>query len=94
MAKLSEKELSEWENKRDLNAELLQALHDMKRGEWARKTDFTPQPDGTIRRMILRRDGWVWRDAVIGVWRDAVIYFSIGLPRGMLISALTPHTRK
>ncbi len=38
MAKLTEKELAEWESKRDLNAELLQALHDMKRGEWARKT--------------------------------------------------------
>jgi putative transcriptional regulator len=65
MAKLSEKELAEWENKRDLNAELLQALHDMKRGEWARKTEFTPQPDGSIRRVILRRDGTIEKDEII-----------------------------
>ena len=56
MAKLSEKELTAWEKKRDLNAELMQALHEMKQGEWARKTEFTPQPDGSIRRVISRRD--------------------------------------
>ena len=65
MAKLSEKELAEWENKRDLNAELLQALNDMKRGEWARKTEFTPLQDGSIRRVILRRDGTIEKDEII-----------------------------
>lgn len=65
MAKLSENELAEWENKRDLNAELMQALQDMKRGEWARKTEFTPQPDGSMRRVILRRDGTIEKDEII-----------------------------
>ncbi len=65
MAKLSENELAEWENKRDLNAELMQALQDMKRVEWARKTEFTPQPDGSIRRVILRRDGTIEKDEII-----------------------------
>ena len=59
MAKLSAKELGAWEIKRDLNAELKQALHEMKRGEWARKTEFTTQPDGSIRRIISRRDGTI-----------------------------------
>ena len=65
MAKLSEKELAEWEKKRDMNAELLQALHDIKRGEWARKTEFTPQKDGSIRRVISRRDGTIEKDQII-----------------------------
>lgn len=65
MAKLSEKELAAWEKKRDLNAELLQAVHEMKRGEWARKTEFTTQPDGSVRRIITRRDGTIEKDEII-----------------------------
>lgn len=72
MAKLSENELSEWEHKRDLNAELMQALHDMKRRAWARKTEFTPQPDGSIRRIILRRDGTIEKDEVIAAEKAQV----------------------
>jgi putative transcriptional regulator len=65
MAKLSEKELAVWEKTRDLNAELLQSLHEMKRGDWARKTEFTPQADGSIRRVITRRDGTIEKDEII-----------------------------
>lgn len=65
MAKLSEKELAAWEKKRDLNAELLQTLHEMKRGEWARKTEFIPQPDGSVRRVITRRTGTIEKDEII-----------------------------
>ena len=52
-------------NKRDLNAELLQTLDGIKRTKWARKTEFFPQPDGSIRRVITRRDGTVEKDHVI-----------------------------
>jgi len=65
MTKLSEKELASWEKMRDLNAELLQPLQDLKRGEWARKTEFTTQPDGSIRRVITRRDGTIEKDELI-----------------------------
>ena len=65
MAKLSEKELATWEMNRDLNSELLQTLHDVKQGDWARKTEFTPQQDGAIRRVILRRDGTIEKDQII-----------------------------
>lgn len=65
MTKLSEKELAAWEKTRDLNAELLQSLQELKRGEWARKTEFTPQPDGSIRRVITRRDGTIEKDELI-----------------------------
>jgi putative transcriptional regulator len=65
MTKLSDKELAAWEKTRDLNAELLQSLQELKRGEWARKTEFTAQPDGSIRRVITRRDGTIEKDEII-----------------------------
>jgi len=51
--------------KRDLNTELLQALDEMKRGKWARKTEFFPKSDGSIRRVITRSDGTVEKDHII-----------------------------
>ena len=65
MTKLSDKELAAWEKTRDLNAELLQSLQELKRGEWARKTEFTTQPGGSIRRVITRRDGTIEKDEII-----------------------------
>lgn len=65
MAKLSKKGLAVWEKTRDLNAELKRALRELKRGRWARKTVFIPQPDGATRRVITRRDGTVEKDHVI-----------------------------
>ncbi len=58
--------------KRDLNAELLQALDEAKRGKWARKTEFFPQPDGSIRRVITRRDGTVEKDHIIPAEKSLV----------------------
>ena len=58
--------------KRDLNAELLQALDEMKRSKWARKTEFFPQPDGSIRRVITRRDGTVEKDHIIPAEKSLV----------------------
>lgn len=65
MAKLSEKELVAWEKNRDLNAELSQAMDEIKRGRWARKTEFLRQPDGSVRRQVTRRDGTVEKDETI-----------------------------
>jgi len=65
MAKLSEEQLAAWEKTRDLNAELSQALGEMKRGQWARKTEIITQPDGSVRRVITRRDGTIERDEII-----------------------------
>ena len=58
--------------KRDLNAELLQALDEAKRGKWARKTEFFPQPDGSMRRVITRRDGTVEKDHIIPAEKSLV----------------------
>jgi len=73
MAKLSEKELAAWEKQRDLNAELLQGLNEMKRGEWARKTEFITKPDGSIRRVITRRDGTIEKDEIIPAEKAQVV---------------------
>ena len=72
MAKLSTEQLAAWEKTRDVNAELSQALGEMKRGEWARKTEVTAQPDGSIRRVITRRDGTIEKDEVIPAERALV----------------------
>jgi len=72
MAKLSGKKLAAWEKTRDLNAELRQAVGDMKRGKWARKTEFIPQRDGSMRRVITRRDGTVEKDHLIAAGDTSV----------------------
>jgi putative transcriptional regulator len=73
MGKLSEKNLVEWEKTRDLNSELLQALHGMKRAKWARKTEFFPQADGSFRRVITRRDGTVEKEDLIPAEKAPVV---------------------
>ena len=55
--KLSEQELSARDAKRDIAAELLEAVREMKAGKWARKTTFEIMPDGTILRRIEAADG-------------------------------------
>ena len=65
MAKRSAKEQAAWEKTRDLNAELTQALGEAERGEWARKTEFTPLADGSVRRTITRQDGTIEKDEII-----------------------------
>ena len=65
MAKLSAKELAKWEKHRDLNAELKEAARQTKRGAWARKTEFTARKDGSMRRVVTRRDGTVEKDEII-----------------------------
>jgi putative transcriptional regulator len=65
MTKLNEKELVTWEKTRDLNTELSQAMDEIKRGRWARKTEFISRPDGSMRRLVTRRDGTVEKDETI-----------------------------
>ncbi|MDR3351704.1 MAG: hypothetical protein LBO00_01545, partial [Zoogloeaceae bacterium] len=56
---MNENELVERDKNRDIGAELLQAVRDVKAGNWARKTTFTPQADGSVLRRVVRRDGTV-----------------------------------
>ena len=50
---------------RDIGAELLAAVREMKAGRWARRTVFETQKDGSVRRRIERSDGTVEKDEVL-----------------------------
>lgn len=65
MTKMTAKQRVAWEQSRDLNAELREAIADTKHGHWARKTEFRPLADGRMRRMVTRRDGTIEKDEVI-----------------------------
>lgn len=65
MSKLSGKKLAAWEKTRDLNEDLSLALEEMKCGRWARKTEFIKQKNGSIRRLVTRRDGTIEKDETI-----------------------------
>lgn len=51
--------------RRDLNAELRAAISDAAKGRWARKTIFTRQADGSMRRRIVLPDGTVEKDEIV-----------------------------
>ena len=72
MAKLTAKQRIAWDQTRDLNAELREAVADAKRGRWARKTEFVPLADGRMRRRIVRHDGTIEKDDVIPAARATV----------------------
>ncbi len=62
---MTEEQLLERDAERDIGAELLQSVRDLKADRWARKTRFDVQPDGTVRRRIERADGTVEKDEVL-----------------------------
>lgn len=64
MAKMTEKALRTRDAKRDIGAELLQSVHDMKAGRWARKTTVEKLPDGKVRRCIELPGGKVENEEV------------------------------
>ena len=59
--------------RRDLNAELLKSIADVKAGRWARRTEFTPRADGGWRRRIVLSDGTVEKDEIVAAtdWAQA-----------------------
>jgi len=58
---MTDEELQARDAGRDIAAELLGAVRDLKAGRWARKTTFAVLPDGRVRRRIERPDGTVDR---------------------------------
>ena len=59
---LTNKELLARDSRRDIGAELLQAVREIKAGRWARKTTFVALADGSVRRRVERADGTVERE--------------------------------
>ncbi len=65
MAKMSERALHKRDTKRDIAAELLQSVRDLKAGRVGRKTTIETLPDGTVHRRIEMPDGKVVKDEVV-----------------------------
>jgi putative transcriptional regulator len=57
MGKMTEAQPLARDAQRDISAELLAAVRDLKAGRWARKTTFEPQADGQVLRRVVRADG-------------------------------------
>ena len=63
---MTEEELLKRDAKRDIGAELLEALQDLKAGRFARKTTFESLPGGEgVRRCIVRADGVVEKEEIL-----------------------------
>jgi len=45
--------------------DLLLSVRQMKAGEWARKTEFIPQTDGKVRRLVTLTDGTIESDELL-----------------------------
>ena len=45
--------------------DLLLSVRQMKNGEWSRKTEFIPQKDGMVRRLVTLADGAVESDELL-----------------------------
>lgn len=70
---MTTKQRATWERARDLNAELREAMADVNNGRWARKTEFQRLPDGSLRRMVTRRDGTVEKVQIISASQANII---------------------
>lgn len=73
MAKMTEKALLARDAKRDIGAELLQSVRDLKAGRWGRKTTIEMRPDGSVRRRIELPNGKVARDEILTGARWALL---------------------
>lgn len=61
----SEEQLKARDAKRDIGAELLQAVQEMRAGKSARTTTFEPLPDGSVRRTVTHADGAIHKQEVL-----------------------------
>lgn len=61
----TDEELLARDAERDIGAELLEAVRDLKAGRWARKTEFEVLKNGTVRRRVERRDGTVEKNDIL-----------------------------
>lgn len=73
MAKMTERALLARDAKRDIGAELLQSVRDLKAGRWGRKTTIETRPDGSVRRRIELPSGKVARDEILTGARWALL---------------------
>lgn len=91
--KLLSEYLAEVERGRDLNAELLQSIEDVKAGRWARKTEFLPRKNGSYLRRITRADGTVEKEHLVVPESAASARAATGLSQSRFAEVLGVSTR-
>ena len=62
---MTDEQLKARDAKRDIGAELLQAVQEIKAGKLARTTRFEPLPDGSVRRTVALADGAIQKQEVL-----------------------------
>jgi putative transcriptional regulator len=62
---MTDAQLKARDAKRDIGAELLEAVRQMKTGQVGRSTTFEPLPDGSVRRTVTGLDGVVQKQEVL-----------------------------
>jgi putative transcriptional regulator len=62
---MTDKELKERDAKRNIGAELLQSVRDLRAGRWGRKTTIETLPDGTVRRRTELPNGKVEKEEIL-----------------------------
>jgi putative transcriptional regulator len=87
---MTDEELIARDAGRDIAAELLQAVRDLKAGRWARRTTFALLPDGGVRRRIERADGSVEKEEVLNGprWEIMAARAQAGLSQSEFAQAL------
>jgi len=73
MPTMTDKALQKRDAKRDIGAELLQAVRDLKAGRQGRKTTIETLPDGRVRRCIVLPNGKLAKDEVLTGARWALL---------------------
>lgn len=90
MAKMTEKALRGRDAKRNIGAELLQSMRDLKAGRWARRTTIEMLPDGKVRRCIELPGGKVEKEEILSGPRWALLSarFRSGMSQAEFAAAL------
>jgi len=73
MAKMTEKALRARDAKRDIGAEILQSVRDLKAGRRGRRTTIETLPDGRVRRCIEQPGGKAAREEILSGARWALL---------------------
>ena len=73
MPTLTDKAVQARDSRRDIGAELLQSVRDLKAGRWGRKTSIETLADGSVRRRIELPNGKVAREEIVTGARWALL---------------------
>ena len=87
---MTKQELNTRGSKRNIGEELIKSLKELSAGIYGRKTTFEFQPNGDVRRVIVRADGSVEKDEMLhgSRWKILAARTTSGLSQSAFASAL------